>query len=434
MSFSVLPQSYHSFAANTVFILVYAFLLTERVPKVVVALLGATLLILLGVLSQTEAFAFIDLNVIFLLVGMMILVNIVKDTGAFDWLGLSLARFSGRYQHSGLMLFTLLVASTAVFSALLDNVTTVLFMASITCALCERLKISPVPFLMGEVIFSNIGGTSTLIGDPPNIMIASAAKLNFVDFLLHTLPVVLLILPAAWLFLILVYRRQLQFSEATREALVALSTEGLIRNTRLLKQSVVVLSFVLLGFVLHHVLHYEVGTIALAGAAVLMLLEGPKEIWNDLEWDTIFFFIGLFMIVGALEKVGTLHDVAQHLIAVTNGDFTTLTLGLLWFSGVASAIVDNIPFTATMIPIIHELVKVVPDITPLWWALSLGACLGGNGTLIGATANVLVADMVANRFGQAQTIRFGHFLLVGGGVAILSLLISTAYVWCRYLM
>lgn len=414
--------------ANSVFVLVFALLLWEPIPKVVVTLLGGCALMLLGVLTQQQAFAFIDWNVIFLLVGMMILVNITRETGALEWLAFKVVKRAG---GSGVKLLLLLGLLTAVCSAFLDNVTTVLFMAAITCTLAQRLKINPMPFLITEVIASNIGGTATLIGDPPNIMIASAAKLGFNDFLIHVAPVVVPILVVALALLTWIYRKELKLPMETQQAISELDTSGLIKNKKLLIQSLSVLTLVFLGFVFHHQIHQEVGTLALAGAAILMLFEDPKDIWNDLEWDTIFFFIGLFMVVGGLEHAGTLNWLSHKLTVLANGDIKLLTLGTLWLSGLLSAVIDNIPYTATMIPVVQDIGHTVRDIQPMWWALSLGACLGGNGTLLGATANVLVADMMARKFNLP--IRFVSFLAIGGLVTLVSLLISTLYLWLRYL-
>lgn len=426
--FAALQHPSQMVLANGIFIAVYALLLFDRIPKVVVALLGGTAVILLGVLTQEQAFRYIDLNVIFLLVGMMVIVNIIQQTGAFHWLAYQAAKWTN---GSGLKLLLMLGLMTAVFSSFLDNVTTVLFMATITCALTQKLKINPVPFLITEVISSNIGGTATLIGDPPNILIASAAHLSFNDFLIHVLPVVIIILAVALATLGLIYRKQLQLSETTQNDIQELSTQGLITDKPLLIKSVIILGLVVLAFILHHVIHQEVGTIALAGAALLLLFENPSDIWNDVEWDTIFFFVGLFILVGAVEKAGTLNFLAEKLLVLTHGDFTQLTLALLWVSGILSAIIDNIPYTATVIPMIKSWGTQFPDIQPLWWALSLGACLGGNGTLIGATANVLVADYAANRC--KQPIHFMQFTLIGGLIAFESLVLASLYLWLRYL-
>lgn len=410
-----------------IFLLVYLFIILETFPKVVVTLLGASLVIILGVLTQEEAFAFIDLNVIFLLVGMMIIVSILKETGGLNWLAYQCARI---VKGDGLKLLLVFAFVTAVVSAFVDNVTTVLFMATLTCTLARQLSFNPVPFLIAEVVSSNVGGTATLIGDPPNILIGSAAKLNFIDFLIHLTPVILLIFPVMLLTLLLFYKDQLKLPEEAREKLANLPMEGVITDKPLLIKSLVVLGVVLLTFVFQHALHLEVGTIALAGAAVLMMFESFDEVWNDVEWTTIFFFIGLFIIVGAVEKVGALKFMADWFFQLTDGNNTVITLSLLWLSGLASAVIDNIPFTTTMIPFLQEIGHHTENIQPLWWALALGACLGGNGTIIGATANVIVID-IARRNGYH--IGFWEFFKIGFLILIESLLISSLYLWLRYL-
>lgn len=414
--------------ANLVFIAVYAMFIWEKVPKVVVSLLGAMLVIILGIISQDQAFQYVDWNVIFLLVGMMIIVNITRETGAFDWLGyrtIKLVKGNGAALLWGLCLIT------AICSAFLDNVTTVLFMATITCSLATTIGMNPVPLLISETIASNIGGAATLIGDPPNILIASAGNLSFNDFIINVAPPILLILPLAVLMLQFIYRKELVLTEEQKAAIGSLKTRGLIRQPKLLWKCMLVLALVLLAFIFHHAIHMEVGTIALTGAAVLMLFEDPKDLWNDVEWDTIFFFVGLFIIVGAVEKVGTLEVLAEELFQIANGNFDTLTMILLWASGVLSAIIDNIPYTATMIPLLQNLGTKFDNIEPFWWALSLGACLGGNGSLIGATANVVVADIAAYKVGKR--ISFIEFIRVGFFIVVMSLAVSSAYIWWRYL-
>lgn len=418
----------HFVMPSLVFGLVYLMIILDRFPKVVVVLLGATALILMGVLTQAEAFAYVDFNVIFLLVGMMIIVNIMKQTGTFEWLAFYAARLS---QGSGVNLMLSFAVITAVCSTLLDNVTTVIFMASITCALAERLKINPIPFLIAEVIASNVGGTATLIGDPPNIMIGSAARLTFNDFLIHVAPAILIIFPVTLATLYFYYRKELTLPLHASEELKRLPLTGIIKDRPLLIKSLVILGLVVLAFVFHHIFHQEVGTIAMAGAALLMSFENFEDVWDDVEWTTIFFFIGLFMLVGAVEKVGTIQLLSEWFFTVTQGDFAITTIALLWFSGILSAIIDNIPYTATMIPAIQNLGSYYETITPFWWALSLGACLGGNGTMIGATANVLVVDM-AHRCGYP--IRFLEFLKIGALVTVESLVISSGYLWLRYVL
>jgi Na+/H+ antiporter NhaD/arsenite permease-like protein len=415
---------------NLVLIVAYVLIVIEKIPKVVTALLGASILLLFRNISQPEAFASIDFNVIFLLVGMMILVNILGQTGALNALGIYAARITG---GSGVRLMLVFSILTAILSAFLDNVTTVLILGSVTCRIATQLKINPVPLLIAETIASNVGGTATLIGDPPNIMIGSAAGLSFNDFLVHLSPVILIILPVTLLTLVGIYRKQLQFPEETQQAISNLSLDGVITDRPLMLKSLVVIGLVIVGFIFHHAIHVEAGTIALAGASILMLFENRKLIWDDVEWTTIFFFIGLFIIVGAVEKAGTIHLLAEQFVTLTQGNLPLMTHVLLWMSGILSAVIDNIPYAATMIPLVKSLGTSQPglDLGPLWWALALGSCLGGNGSMVGATANVLVADMAHS---AGTPIRFWEFTKIGGLIMIESLIISSLYLWVRYLM
>jgi Na+/H+ antiporter NhaD/arsenite permease-like protein len=373
-----------------VLVAVFATLVTERVPKVVVVLLGASVLLVTRTVTQSHAFASVDWNVIFLLVGMMVLVNILRQTGALEALGrLAIKTTRG----NGWWLLAMLSVVTALLSAVLDNVTTVVMVGAVTCAVARQYGFNPVPYLVAETLASNIGGTATLIGDPPNIMIGSAAGLGFTDFLVHLAPFVMLLVPigigvTGWW-----YRYELSMPASLINQLHLIEVRSVITNWPLMVKSLVVLSLVLLAFMFHGLLGLEAGTIALAGASVLMLFESKTEIWDDVEWTTIFFFIGLFIVVGAVAQTGVLSLLGQQLLAATHGNTTVLTLVILWVSGVMSALIDNIPYTATMIPLVQSLGSQVSHLQPLWWALSLGACLGGNGSLIGATANVLVADM-----------------------------------------
>ena len=416
--------------ANTILVVTYILLGLERIPRVVTALLGAMLMILLGVVDQKTALSHVDWNVIFLLVGMMILVNILQQTGALRWLGLYTAKKAG---GDGMQLMIALALLTAGLSALLDNVTTVLFIGSATCAMARELRINPVPFLITQALASNIGGAATLIGDPPNLMIGSAAHLGFDAFLLNVAPVILIILPVCILLMGWIYKNDLALPPETHDAMAKLSIDGVITDRPLMRKALVVLAFVTAGFVFHHALGLEAGTIALSGAAVLMLFERKQDVWNDVEWTTIFFFIGLFMVVGAVEEVGTIHELSRHLVAASQGSLSAMTMAVLWGSGLLSALIDNIPYTATMIPLLRELAAARHGATiePVWWALSLGACLGGNGTLVGATANIMAADL-ALRHGHPM--RIWDFMRGGLVVMLASLLISTLYLWLRYLV
>ena len=410
-----------------VLILVYVLLAMEKLPRVVIALLGASAVLLTKTITQKEAFHYVDFNVIFLLVGMMILVNILGETGGIRWLAVFIAK---KVNGSGVKLIIYFALLTALLSALIDNVTTVLLMASITCALIKDLKINPVPFLITEIIASNIGGTATLIGDPPNIMIGSAANLNFNQFIIHLTPVILIILPIAIFTLYLLYKKDLDIPKSAQKELEKISLKGIITDKPLLIKSLIIILFVIVGFFFQGFLKLEAGTIAIAGASVLLIFENKKYIWDDVEWATIFFFIGLFIIVGAVEKVGTIQYLSDVVFKISKGNFEVLTLAILWMSAILSAIVDNIPYTATMIPLIKTFGNHYHDLKPLWWALSLGTCLGGNGTLIGASANVIVADIASK---QNYPITFIEFLKIGIIVTVESLIICSLYILFRYL-
>ena len=412
---------------NIVLILAYILITLEKLPRVVIALLGASLLLVFKSITQEEAFHAIDFNVIFLLVGMMILVNILRETGGFRWLAIWTAK---KVNGSGVLLMIYFSLLTAFISAFLDNVTTVLLLGSVTIALAKDLKISPVPYLITQVIASNIGGTATLIGDPPNIMIGSAAHLDFNQFVIHLTPVILVVLFVNMITLVAFYKNQLEIPKSAVKELEEMKLEGLITDKKLLVKSLVVILGVIIAFFFHGKLGLEAGTIALSGASTLLIFEHRRHIWQDVEWTTIFFFVGLFIIVGAVEKVGTIKYLSELVFKISGGSFAVTAHAILWMSGFLSAIIDNIPYTATMIPLIKNLGNHYLDLKPLWWALALGACLGGNGTLIGASANIVVADMASK---AKYPITFIEFLKVGFVCMIESLIICSVYLWWRYL-
>lgn len=412
---------------NLILILVYILMILEKLPRVVIALLGASILLITRQITQEEAFHYIDFNVIALLVGMMILVNILRETGGMKWLALFTAK---AVNGDGVKLMIYFSILTAFLSALLDNVTTVLIVGSVTVALAKDLKINPVPYLVSQAVASNVGGTATLIGDPPNIMIGSAAKLTFGDFINHLAPVIILIMPFTILTLYFMYRKELVISKEAKDELEKMSLKGIIQYKPLLVKSLIVTACVLCGFFFHGMLHLEAGTIALTGASILLIFENKKHIWDDVEWTTIFFFVGLFIIVGAVEKVGTIHYLSELVVKACKGSFETTSYAILWMSAFLSAIIDNIPYTATMIPLIKEMGKYYNDLNPLWWSLALGACLGGNGTIIGASANIVVADMAAK---AGKPISFLEFFKVGFIIMIQSIIICTVYIGFRYL-
>ena len=415
--------------AGVIFVVTYAFIATDRIDKTIAALLGGSLVVILGLVSQEEAFGAIDLNVILLLAGMMIMAGILRRTGFFGWLAIRSVKVAGGEPYRLLIVLSIVCG---ILSAFLDNVTTVVLIAPVTLYIASVLRVSPVPFLISLILASNIGGTATLIGDPPNILIGSAADLGFEDFLLNMAPVAVLIFIVFLGMTRLFYARDLAVHAEVRDAVLALDAEEMLTDRRLLRISLAVLAATIVGFMLARPLGLEAGTIALFGAAVLTLAARlPSEtVLEEVEWSTLFFFVGLFMLVSAIVHVGIVDAVAAALIDITNGDATVTTLGLIWLSGIASAIIDNIPYTATMIPVVQELGASGMPIEPLWWALALGACLGGNATIVGASANVVVANL-AGRAGEPITFR--AFMRHGIPVAVMSLAIATVYVYVRYL-
>jgi Na+/H+ antiporter NhaD/arsenite permease-like protein len=415
--------------AGLIFAAVYALIATERVDKTLAALLGGTVVILLGIVSQETAFEAIDLNVIFLLAGMMILAGILRRTGFFQWVAIRSVKIAGGEPYR--LLIVLSVVS-ALLSAFLDNVTTVVLLAPVTLYIAGVLRVSPVPFLISEILASNIGGTATLIGDPPNILIGSAAGLGFVEFLVNLGPVALLILIAFLFATRFLFRSDLDVQGNVRAGVLALDEREVLTDIPLLRWSLGVIALTILGFVFAVPLGLETGTIALFGATLLTLISriDVETVLEEIEWPTLFFFIGLFMLVSAIVEVGIIDALAEFLIDLTGGDATVTTIGLLWLSAVASAIVDNIPYTTTMIPVVERLGASGIPIEPLWWALALGACLGGNATIVGASANVVGANL-AGRSGHP--IGFATFFRYGFLVALLSIVIATAYLYVRYL-
>ncbi len=432
------------YVGTAIFLLSYAVIVTERVHKTVVALVGASLMLVLKILTQDEAFHSetygIDYNVIFLLIGMMIIINVMKETGIFQWMAIKSAKVA---RGEPFRLMVILSVVTAVVSAFLDNVTTVLLVAPVTLLICEALEVDVIPFLITEAIASNIGGTATLIGDPPNIMIASKADLTFMDFIYHLTPVVIVILIAYLVTLKFIFGRSLHVSDSHKERIMGMDESTAITDRPLMVKSLWVMGLTVLGFVFHHQLHFQPATIALAGAALLLLLSRaePHKILEAVEWPTLFFFIGLFIIIGGVVKVGLIKIMSEWVLSVTQGNMFATSMIVLWFSAFASAFVDNIPYVATMNPLVIEMAKGIwpnlsgtallnnPDLMPIWWSLALGACLGGNGTLIGASANVVVAG-IAEKGGRPIT--FMRFTKYGMPLMIESVLISTVYIWLRY--
>ena len=419
--------------AVALFALVLLLIALELVNRTVIALLGAGILLALGIVGQEEAGSeFVDWNTIGLLAGMMIIVVILEKTGVFEYLAIKSAQW-GKARPGRILILLALV--TAFLSAFLDNVTTVILMVPVTFLIADALDSSPMPFLLTQVMASNIGGAATLIGDPPNILIGSAAGLSFAEFVVHLTPVVLLTIPPVLGVLYLMFRRDLHFSKQAEEVIAGMDAGSSIRDAVLLRKSLIVLSLVILAFFLHGALHLEAATIALLGAAALMLYArvDVEEVLRDVEWPTLLFFVGLFVLVGGLEVTGFIGGIAELLTNVAGGTSAATAIIVIWGSGIASGIVDNIPFTATMIPVIQDLAKAEnlseAETQPLWWALALGADFGGNLTLIGASANVVVAGM-SERAGEK--ISFLKFMAYGIPVTLVSLAIATVYVVVRY--
>lgn len=414
--------------AGGIFLITYALIVTERIHRTIAALLGGVAIILIGVLDQDQAFQSIDWNVIFLLAGMMMIASILSETGLFQWIAVKSVQFG---KGSPYRIMIVLVFVTAVTSALLDNVTIVILMAPVTLFIAASLSVSPIPFLIAIILASNIGGTATLVGDPPNILIGSAAGIDFVTFAANLTPIALIILIVFMGIAWILFRRDLKDVTSDASSIEVMDTSELIANRPLLRKSLIVMAGVILGFLFHGVLHLQPATIALAGATILMLWGriDLEHVFNEIEWTALFFFIGLFILVEALVTVGIIESVAEAALRLTGADLQMTSMLLLWLSAVASGIVDNIPYTATMIPVVENLGKAMP-IGPLWWSLALGACLGGNATLVGSAANVVVANLSEK---SGHPISFGLFLRYGVIVTIISISLASIYVWVRYL-
>ena len=418
-----------------VFVGAYVLIATERIHRVAAALFGAGLMVVLGVVDAETAFfseeTGVDWNVIFLLLGMMIIVSVLKETGIFEYVAIWAAK---RARGRPFAVMVLLVLITALASALLDNVTTVLLMAPVTLLVCERLGAPPVPFLIAEALASNIGGTATLIGDPPNIIIASRADLSFNDFLVNLTPIIVVLLAVFILMCRILFRSAFHYDAERAAAVMALDEREVIRDGALLVRSLVVLAAVMIGFVLHSAIHLEPSIVALLGAGVLVAVTrvDPSDYLQEVEWPTLVFFMGLFVMVGALVEVGVIERVGEQLTDAVGDNFFLAATVLLWGSALLSGIVDNIPYVATMAPLVKDLVASgdgSSEARALWWALALGADLGGNATAVGASANVVVLGIAAK---NGHHISFWHFTKYGLVVALVTVAIAWPYLYLRY--
>ncbi len=415
--------------AIAVFVIALALIALEWVHRTKVAMLGAAAVVISQTIDQEEAIGAIDFNTIGLLAGMMLIVKVTEPTGVYNYLAIRAGQLA---KGRPLGVVIAMAVTTAVLSAFLDNLTTILLVVPITFLLADALDIDPIPLIMIEVITSNIGGTATLIGDPPNILIAGATGLSFSEFIVNLAPVAVAAFLVVTAALYLCFRPKLQIAPEARERVMQLDAAKSIEDPDELKRTMPVLIGTILLFFLHKPLHMEVATVALAGGTVMLLVtkQDVEKALSGIEWSTLFFFLGLFVMVGALEHQGVIKDVADWIADVTGGDRTAELLGITWGSAVGSAAVDNIPFTATMIPVVEQLTEDNPGDDAYWWALAIGACFGGNATLIAAAANVAAAGM-AERAGRP--IGFVAFLKVGVPATLLSMAIGTAYIWLRYI-
>ena len=414
--------------AIVIFLVTMAAIMTEKLHRTVAAVAGALLLILTGVLSVESGFSYVDLNTLGVLIGMMLFVAVVKNSGIFEYIAIKAAKIAKGRPWPLMVLFALI---TAVLSAFLDNVTTVLLIGPMTLAITSMLRINPIPFFMTQIMASNIGGTATLIGDPPNIMIGSAAGLSFTDFITNTGVAVLFVLAATIVCFYFIYGRKLHVEPEAMDSILQLDENKAIKDRSLLIKSVVMILLVVFGFVFHSQLHLESCTIALTAAAVMLLIgrQDVEEIVAGVEWTTILFFTGLFIVVGGLQETGVIQILANGLMDLTEGHMTLTILLILWVSAIVSSFLDNIPFVATLIPLILTMQSSGVDVTPLWWAVSLGACLGGNGTLIGASANVVLSG-ISNRHGFPITV--ASYFKVGFPLMLVSVAISTVFLLLRF--
>lgn len=420
--------------AVTIFIIAYALIISEKVHRTIVGIVGAMLMIIFGILSQEVAIHHIDFNTLGLLIGMMTIVNITAETGLFNFLAIWAAQ---KVDANPTKLLLALATLTAVCSALLDNVTTVLLTVPVTFSITSQLKVDVKPFLMAQILASNIGGTATLVGDPPNIMIGSAVGLSFMDFIYNlTLPAIVIFIVTI-LILKLIYGKSLHTTPELQAEVMKHNPYKQIRDKVLVKKCLAVLAFTMSLFVAHSALGLESATAALTGAGLLLLITYTRDeemiakVLSKVEWLAIFFFAGLFILVGGLVETGVIKMLAEEAIAITQGSVEATAVLILWMSAFASAFVDNIPFVATMIPLIKDMGAMgLSNLEPMWWSLALGACLGGNGTLIGASANVVVASLAAQ---HGRQVSFIGFMKVAFPCMILSIIISTAYLYLRYL-
>ncbi len=418
--------------ALLIFIITYVFIISEWINKTTIVLLGGFLIVLCRIMTQEVAFSYIDWNVIFLLIGMMIIMGVIKDTGVFQYAAIKTAKVA---KGSPIRIMMLMFAVTAAISAVLDNVTTVMIIIPVIILIASELGISPIPFIITQIMASNIGGTATLIGDPPNILIGSAVKLTFIDFIVNLTPVIIIISLLSMAVIYLVFHKRMHVSNQRRARIMGYNEKILITNKPLLIKSIIVMCLLMFGFVAQEFIRLNSATIAMTAALVLLILSNRKEVEHiltqSIDWVSLFFLIGLFMIIGGLNEAGVMSKAAPAIVRVTRANFQFTTLAMIWFSGILSSVIGAVPLVATMIPLIKNMASSfnVVSMDPMWWALALGSCLGGNGTVLGSAANI-VSVGIAKRNGFP--ISFWRFLRYSFFITLMSLAVSTLYVWLRY--
>lgn len=422
-------MDFQAILSIVIFIVVLGIIISEKLNRTIIAITGAVIIVITRLVMSENVAEFVDFNTLGVLSGMMIIVGILKTTGAFEYVAIVAAKWAKGNPWKIILSFCII---TAVTSALLDNVTTVLLIAPMTLGITAVLELDPIPFLIPQIIASNIGGTATLIGDPPNIMIGSAADIGFIDFIKNLTPVIVVVFIVTMTIFKVIYGKKLIVSEKNKKKVLAFDEKKAIQNLPLLKKSIFVLILVVLGFFLHEELDYPSGLVAIAGAMLLVLISGisVEETLENIEWPTIFFFVGLFIVVGGLEATGVIEILAAKVLELTNGNLMLTGIVILWMSAIISAFLDNIPFVAALIPLIQHIGATGQmDVMPLWWAISLGACLGGNGTIIGASANVVVAGLAER---QGHKIAYGKYIKTGFPMMVISVFISMIYLIIFY--
>ena len=420
----------HLIIGISIFSISYIMIVSEKINRTVVALLGASLMILFHVVSQESALEHIDFNTLGLLIGMMIIVNIIKRTGLFQYLAIVTAKLAKGDPLKIIVYFSII---TAIASGLLDNVTTILLIVPVTLVIADSLKINPIPFIIAEIMTANIGGAATLIGDPPNIMIGSSQGIGFLDFIINLAPLMIFIFIVTILIIKVIYRKSLIVTDEDRKNILKMNAKKAITDKRLLIKSLSVLFLTILGFTLAEFIGIESASVAIFGASALLLLSNidPEEILGEVEWGTIFFFGGLFVLVGALESIGIISVLAEELLNITQGSIEVTSLVVLWMSAILSSFLDNIPYVATMIPLVEQMESLTTgDFEPVWWALSIGACLGGNGTIIGASANVVARGILER---HNYKFSFISYMKIAFPLMIMSIVFSTFYLMIFYL-